>query len=211
MGDRPQSSSERARHWETLYVEQNPTLLSWYQEEPTLSMELLALLGVAANAAVIDVGGGASTFVDRLLARGFSDVTVLDQSPTALNISQQRVREGRPVAWIVHELLSWEPERRYDLWHDRAVLHFLVGAEIDAYLMLLDRALATDGAVILGAFAPDGPQTCSGLATRRYAAGELALLLGARFEVVAQRRELHHTPGGVVQPFTWIAARRKTN
>jgi trans-aconitate methyltransferase len=172
-------------------------------------MELLDLLGVAANAAVIDVGGGASTLVDRLLDRGFSDVTVLDQSPAALNISQQRVGEGRPVAWIVHELLSWAPERRYDLWHDRAVLHFLAGAEIDTYLMLLDRALATDGAIILGAFAPDGPQECSGLTTRRYAAGELALLLGARFEVVAQRRELHHTPGGVVQSFTWIAARRK--
>ena len=211
VADQPQSSIERARRWETLYVGHDPTLLSWYQEEPTLSLELLDLLDVAVNTAVIDVGGGASRLVDRLLARGFSDVTVLDQSPTALEVSRERVSEIGPANWIAHDLLSWHPTRRYGLWHDRAAFHFFTGAEIDAYLGLLDRTLASDGAVILGTFAPDGPQYCSGFPTHRYDAGELVSLLGVTFEVVAQRREIHYTPEGVAQPFTWVAARRTTD
>lgn len=207
--DQPSSSTERARQWETIYAEKDPTSVSWYQEEPVLSLELFDVLDVARDAAVIDVGGGESLLVDRLLAKGFSDLTVLEVSPSAIAVSAQRVGDGRAVVWIAQDLLSWQPERRYDLWHDRAVFHFLAGPEIETYRMLVDRALAPNGVVILGTFASDGPESCSGLATHRYGPNELGSVLGVGYEVVEQRRELHHTPSGVVQPFTWIAARRR--
>jgi SAM-dependent methyltransferase len=209
VADRPESSSHRARHWHSVYLDKDPTTVSWFQEEPTLSLALLDALGAVPTTAIIDVGGGESRLVDRLLARDFSDVTVLDISATALAVSEERVGKQRSVAWIAQDLLLWQPKRRYDLWHDRAVFHFLAGVEIDNYRKLLDRALAPEGAVVLATVAPDGPEYCSGLPVIRYDPDELASVLGAEFEVLAQRRELHHTPNGTVQPFSWIAARRR--
>jgi SAM-dependent methyltransferase len=209
VADHLSRSFKRAQHWEALFVEGDPTLFSWFQEDPTLSLELFDLLHVDANAAVIDVGAGESFLVDRLLARGFKDLTVLDISPSAISASQRRVGDSSRVAWITQDLLTWQPERRYDVWHDRAVFHFLNTVEIESYLALLSRALAPDGALVLGTFAHDGPQRCSGLATNRYSAEGLATVLGVGFDVVAQRREVHHTPRGVAQPFMWIAARRR--
>jgi trans-aconitate methyltransferase len=108
------------------------------------------------------------------------------------------------------DLLEWEPDRRFDVWHDRAAFHFLVDAEARArYVATLTAALAPGGGVILGTFAADGPETCSGLPVRRYASDELAAALGDRLEVVATRREAHVTPRGAVQPFTWVAGRMR--
>lgn len=182
--------------------------MSWFQTEPTMSWELTGLLGVDPAAAVIDVGGGASPFVDRLVAAGYDDVTVLDVSDAALRAAERRVGTAAGVTWLHADLLEWRPERRYDLWHDRAVFHFLTDpAERTAYRERLDEGTAAGAAVIVATFAEDGPEQCSGLPVARYSAEGLAAALGDRFRVVAERRELHRTPAGGVQPFTWIAAR----
>ncbi len=199
---------QRATHWEAVYEANSPDAVSWYQNEPTVSLELIDALGVRPDTAVIDVGGGTSTLVDRLLTRGFTDVWVLDISEAALRSSRHRVGDDAEVHWIAGDLLAWEPPRRYDLWHDRAVLHFLTGSDVATYRATVERAVAPGGSVILAAFAPDGPERCSGLPVTRYSTEELAAVLGDGFEVVEHRREVHRTPGGAEQPFTWIAARR---
>jgi len=210
MTDHPSSPEQRARHWKNVYEASSPDAVSWYQPEPVVSLELVDLLGVAPESAVIDIGGGASVLVDRLLARGFTDLTVLDISDAALRASRQRVGDDARVAWITEDLLSWKPTRRYDLWHDRAVFHFLSGAEVDDYRNVLLRAVTPGGSVVMATFAPDGPEQCSGLPVTRYSADELGAVLGSGFQVAEHRREVHTTPAGAVQPFTWIAARRSS-
>jgi len=200
---KPSSTSEEwARHWEAAYAGRGFDGVSWYQHVPRVSLELIAALGVPAGAAVIDVGGGASALVDHLVKQHFGDVSVLDLSAAALAEARRRVN------WLNEDLLLWRPERRFDVWHDRAVFHFLVATdERDAYLELLRSALRGDGCVVLATFAPDAPERCSGLPVARYTADELADLLGPGFELVATRREVHTTPTGNTQPFTWVAGR----
>src|SRR5262245_11653492 len=195
---------DRAEHWDGRYAA-GDTGLSWYQEHARTSVELMDAVGRTRDTSVLDIGGGASTLVDDLLAGGQRDVTVLDVSAPALAIARRRLGDPAEVTWIVADLLAWEPPRRWDLWHDRAVLHFLVDAgDRDAYVALLRRALRPGGAFVIGTFAEDGPTHCSGLPVRRYAAPDLADLLGD-VTVVSRRREVHHTPGGAAQPFTWLA------
>jgi SAM-dependent methyltransferase len=171
-----------------------------------MSLELIARLDVASDAAVLDVGGGASSLVDHLMERGFTDVSVLDVSEAALELGRRRVGAG--VKWFHEDLLSWRPARRYGLWHDRAVFHFLTeAADRDRYLNSLKAGLEPGGGLIMATFAEDGPEYCSGLPVARYAAIELLDLIGPGFRVIETRRELHVTPGGVTQPFTWVAAR----
>jgi trans-aconitate methyltransferase len=170
-------------------------------------LELIEAMEIPREAAVIDVGGGASTLVDHLWERGFRDLTVLDISASALD--EVRGRLGASAVRRLHEdVLEWQPDRRYDLWHDRAVFHFLVD-ETDrrGYVETLHSALNPGGALVLGTFAPDGPEVCSGLPVRRYSADDLSHLLGATFEPLQRRHEIHVTPGAVRQPFMWIAGR----
>ena len=195
-------------HWETVYRGNETDALSWYQAEPVMSLQMLDLLGVTPGSGVIDIGGGASLLVDRLLARGFGDLAVLDISDAALQAARLRVGDDARVAWIVGDILSWEPTRRYDLWHDRAVFHFLSGQEVEEYREVMRRGLAPGGSVVMATFAPDGPEWCSGLPVTRYSAEQLGMALGSGYHIVEQRREVHTTPAGAVQPFTWIAARR---
>ena len=204
-----ESSPDRGDHWDTAY-DRGAATVSWYQPTPTVSLGLVDELAVPVDAAVVDVGGGASTLVDHLLARGHTDVTVLDVSARALAAARSRIGASAAVAWVHADLLSWRPERRYDLWHDRAVFHFVVDpADRARYRATLLAVLAPGGAVVLATFAADGPEFCSGLPVARYSPGELADAIGDDFDVVATRRDEHHTPQGVVQPFSWIAARRR--
>lgn len=173
-----------------------------------MSLDFLDLLDVKPGAALIDVGGGESNVVDFLLARNYIDLTVLDVSAEALAVSRHRVGFDRRVTWINHDLLSWQNERHYDVWHDRAVFHFMKGTEVELYRSLLDRALNPDGVVILATFAPNGPEYCSGLLVNQYDAEQLMSTLGSKFELVESKVEIHTTPKGVEQPFTWVALRR---
>jgi SAM-dependent methyltransferase len=202
------ASEGRETHWDTAYRDRGVSGVSWFQSEPTLSLDLIERLDIAPEAEVIDIGGGASSLVDRLVERGFTDVSVLDLSEAALNAGRQRVGGAAGVKWLHEDLLSWHPSRRYGLWHDRAVFHFLTeAADRDRYLGNLRSGLEPGGGLVMATFAEDGPEYCSGLAVARYGAQDLLDLLGEGYYVIEVRREMHSTPGGVTQPFTWLAAR----
>jgi hypothetical protein len=202
------SGADLAQHWDTAYESRGTTGVSWFQPETTMSIELINHLGIPHDAAIIDVGGGASLLVDFLIQHGYGDLSVLDVSKAALAATSERIGAGAPVTFLNENLMTWRPARRFDVWHDRAVFHFLVDpSDRDAYLDLLRSALPPNGVVIMATFAPDGPKYCSGLPVASYSADELISLLGDRFEIVEMRGEQHTTPGGAVQPFTWVSAR----
>lgn len=208
MGANTPSPDARANHWDNAYQARGIAAVSWFQNQPVVSLELIDALGILPDAAVIDIGGGTSTLADRLVERGFTDISVLDISPNALETTRQRLGVSAPVSWLQNDLLSWQPERQFELWHDRAVFHFLVdNDDRDAYLDALKVGVAPGGALIVATFAEEGPEYCSGLPVARYAAEDLASLLGENFEVVETRKEVHTTPAGASQPFTWVAAR----
>jgi SAM-dependent methyltransferase len=200
--------ANRAGHWDETYRRHDVQGVSWFQAEPQPSLELIETLRTPRDDAVVDVGGGTSFLVDRLIQRGWRDLTLLDVSPTALGATRARLGADAPVTWLQQDLLTWSPARRYGLWHDRAVLHFMVeDAERRIYRDVLRAALEPKGSVILATFAADGPEYCSGLPVRRYAPSDLVSFVGDDFEIVSSRREEHVTPAGVMQPFTWLAAR----
>jgi len=206
-------SEETRAHWEEIYGARAPFELSWFESEPAMSLGMIAAAkNVEPDTAIIDVGGGASTLVDVLVARGYRDLTVLDVSQEALDIARRRLGEdATKVRRVTHDVLTWRPARRYGLWHDRAVFHFLVAPDQRAaYLAVLHAALEPGGSVIVATFADDGPQMCSGLPTARYAPDDLAALFGSDLEVLTSRREEHLTPAGVVQPFTWLLLQAHT-
>lgn len=200
--------SSRSEHWDCTYTGRAAEQLSWFEPEPWVSLELIDALAARPDEAVVDVGGGKSRLVDELLRRGFSDVTVLDVSSVALEAVAERIGANTGAEWVVADVLAWRPARRYALWHDRAVFHFLVDpGEQAAYLDTLDAAGAAR--VVIATFAPDGPETCSGLPVARYGPEDLERLL-VGFDVVDARRVVHVTPWGADQPFTWVAARSRT-
>lgn len=203
----------RTRHWGEVYAERGEQGVSWFTPQPVVSLDLLDAAGIGPAASVIDVGAGASRLVDALLDRGHTDLTVLDITEGGLAIARSRVGPAAArVQWVVADLLTWEPRRHYDVWHDRAVFHFLTAAAEQArYVQLLDRALDPGGVVVVGTFAEDGPQACSGLPTARYGPEELLDVLGGpgRWTELARRRRHHTTPWGVDQAFTWLALRRR--
>ena len=207
--------SARYEHWDAVYSSRGDQQVSWYQADPRLSAELIAdaAAGTAAgrDSGVIDAGGGASLLAGRLAAAGFTDVTVVDVSAAALSAARRRPG-GNQVTWINADLLAWWPPRAYQIWHDRAVYHFLTSpADRAAYLETLRAALPGGGAIILATFATDGPAHCSGLPVVRYDGAALAAGLtgayGDAVTVTGCRDEQHRTPSGIIQPFTWITAR----
>ena len=201
----PDSSDEQRTHWEAVYRTKAATETSWYQPVLQRSLELIQATSVGPGAAILDVGGGASTLVDHLLAAGFADVTVLDIAPTAL--AQARVRLGAKAAsvqWIAADITTWQPTRRYVVWHDRAVFHFLVDPALRArYLGSLRAALAPGGHVVIATFGPEGPTRCSGLDVQRYSTETLSAVLGSAFRLMRSQLEEHVTPAGKRQQFLY--------
>lgn len=199
------------RHWERVYTTKATTEVSWFQEHAALSLKLIRGAGVPTSASIIDVGGGASTLVDDLLANGYENVTVLDLSAAALAAARTRIgpRSGR-VRWLEANVLEADlPPQAYDVWHDRAVFHFLTRIEDrHAYVQAVLRAVRPGGLVIVATFAEDGPTKCSGLPVARYSASELHAQFGAPFELLGHEKEAHHTPGGDVQQFVYCFCRK---
>jgi SAM-dependent methyltransferase len=209
------SPAARRDHWDQVYASRGQRQVSWYQPDPRLSAALVtdaaASLPAGRDSAVIDAGGGASLLAQRLTSAGFTDVTVLDVSAAALAAGRARPGSSR-ICWVNADLLGWKPPRAYQIWHDRAVFHFLVSpADRAAYLATMRAALPGGGAVILAAFAADGPEYCSGLPVARYdpagLAAELTAAYGDAVTITGHHAEQHRTPAGTVQPFTWLTAR----
>jgi trans-aconitate methyltransferase len=204
------SEPARQAHWRKVYKEKGEKQVSWFQEKPAISLELIHGIGVKQNSAIIDIGGGASRLVDVLVRDGYRDLTVLDLSDDAVAITRSRLAERAVlVKWIVADMTEWEPSREYDLWHDRAAFHFLTeAADRAAYLDRMRQAIRPGGHTIIGTFAIDGPDRCSGLPVIRYDATLLSAALGRAFALIGTRRHDHTTPAGGVQQFLFSVFRR---
>lgn len=200
----------RQEHWDTVYTTKATDAVSWFQPEATRSLALIAAASPHPDRSVIDVGGGASTLIDGLLARGYRDLTVLDISAAALEAARARLgAAAQQVIWLVADVTQWQPDRTWDIWHDRAVFHFLTeAAQQDAYVAALTRATRPGSTVIIATFAPDGPEKCSGLPVQRYDADAVAKRLGPRFALVDQVREIHRTPWDSEQRFSYAVLNR---
>jgi SAM-dependent methyltransferase len=198
-------------HWQTVFTTKAENEVSWYQPQPTVSLEMIAVAAPDKTSAIVDIGGGASTLADALIDRGYSDITVLDISEAALARSRARLGDrASTVDWVVADVTAWTPKRQWQVWHDRAAFHFLTDTERqDAYIAALTRATAPGAAAIIATFALDGPERCSGLPVQRYSPQTLADRLRADFELVSGAAENHITPAGAVQRFSYTLLRRR--
>jgi SAM-dependent methyltransferase len=198
-------SDARRSHWESVYGTKAATAVSWYEPRPELSLNAIMKSGMARTDPMIDVGGGTSLLVDELLEAGYTGVTVLDISSAAL--AQIRARFiGKPRApWLVQaDITTYQPQRQYALWHDRAVFHFLVEAEDQQrYRQVLRSALRPGGQIVIATFGPNGPERCSGLPVARYSAETLSAELGAEFHLIDAALTTHRTPAGIEQQFLY--------
>ena len=202
---------ESREHWEKVYNTKAPTEVSWFQEHAALSLKLIQEEANTKAASIIDVGGGVSTLVDDLLANGYEHLTVLDLSGAALAAARSRLgSQAARVKWVEANVLEAElPANGYDVWHDRAVFHFLTAEEDrQAYVKKVLHAVKPGGLVIVATFAEDGPTKCSGLPVRRYSATALHAEFGQPFELLGHERESHHTPGGNEQKFMYCFCRK---
>lgn len=198
-------------HWENVYSTNAEDEVSWFQESAALSLKLIDDAGLDKQASIIDVGGGASTLVDGLLAASYQDITVLDLSGAALDKAQKRLgNQAAQVLWLEANVLEQDfPEHGYDVWHDRAVFHFLNSqAEREAYVRTVRKAVKPGGLVIVATFAEDGPTMCSGLPVQRYSADELHSEFGEPFLLLGHEKESHHTPAGREQKFVYCFCRK---
>jgi ubiquinone/menaquinone biosynthesis C-methylase UbiE len=197
-------------HWERVYETRSTDEVSWFQAEPSVSRRLVEA-AVGTNGSVVDVGAGASRLVDLLLDDGFADLTVLDVSARALAVVRERLAgRSSAVTWVHGDVLDWHPGRSFDVWHDRAVFHFLTDPEDRSrYVDLVQRVVHPGGTVIVATFAADGPTHCSGLPVSRSDAAGLATVFGEAFMLGHAEREEHLTPSGALQPFTWAVLHRR--
>ena len=204
--------TDRKTHWENVYTNKSPLQVSWYQEEPALSLLLIRNTQLALDAAMIDVGGGASRLVDRLCEEAYTNVAVLDVSSSALAHAKARLAEkANAIEWFEEDVTCFRPPHRFSLWHDRAVFHFLTTkSDRDKYISVLKQALEPDGHLIIMAFAIDGPVKCSGLDIVQYDVDKLTTELGQGFELVETGYEVHLTPAGGEQKFAYFHFKRNT-
>jgi SAM-dependent methyltransferase len=189
-------------HWARVYADKEPDRVSWYEAVPRASLAAIDRLGLPSDAPILDVGGGASRLAQELVRRGHTDVTVADISARALERARQGFAESGRVEWVEGDIREHDFGRRFAVWHDRAVFHFMVSPEDrERYLATMRRSVETDGHVLIATFGPDGPTRCSGLPVARYGADELAEAVG--FRLVSSHLENHLTPGGATQQFLY--------
>lgn len=203
--------NENQQHWDKVYSEKKPTEVSWYEPMPEVSMNLIKACEIPKDAAIIDVGGGDSFLAEFLVSLGYSDVTVVDISSKAIERAKLRMCEkADEVKWIVADASQLEPEREYDLWHDRAAFHFLTGEEQKKnYLDRVYRGIKPGGYVIMGTFSEKGPEKCSGLEVQRYSVGEMCKLFEENYTMLNAKNVDHQTPSGMTQNFTFCCFQKK--
>jgi ubiquinone/menaquinone biosynthesis C-methylase UbiE len=202
---------ERKSHWEDIYSRTAPTQVGWYQEHPTASLRFIEQTNIGKAGQIVDIGGGASTLVDHLLADGYAHVTVLDVSAKALQAAKKRLGvHADEITWVEADVTEVRlPLHIYDIWHDRAVFHFLtLSDERWRYIQSLQNALRPGGHAIMATFSLDGPPTCSGLEVVRYSPESLLRELGDCFGLVDSSRETHTTPSGREQKYVFCHFRR---
>ncbi len=197
-------------HWQHIYMTRPPADVGWYEPDPIVSRRLVSEAIARGARSVIDVGGGASFLVDQLLDQGLQRMAVLDIAAAGLELSKRRLGErGASVEWIVADVTTVEDVGRFEVWHDRAVFHFLTSEEDrQRYVALAGRTILPGGTLIVATFAPDGPERCSGLPVRRYDTDELGRAFGPAFRMGRSEDHLHVTPGGVRQSFVYVTLSR---
>ena len=193
-------------HWEQVYTSKHPEQVSWYMSEPAISLDLIRTAGAGVQDHIIDVGGGASVLVDRLVARGHQHVAVLDISAAALTYARSRLGDkAQAVEWFEADVTAFSPPHAFALWHDRAVFHFLTTKEARTkYVAVLGAAIPPGGHVIIATFAKGGPDKCSGLDIVQYDAASICAELGDGFVLQETREELHVTPRQTEQRFMYF-------
>lgn len=203
--------SDRTTHWDNVYATKGEAEVSWFQDSPTISFEMIRAASPDRAAAIIDIGGGASRLVDALLQDGYRNLAVLDLSANALDVAKKRIgAAASTVDWIVADATTWRPAKTWDVWHDRAAFHFLTDShDRAAYVERLRSAVMPCGQVIIATFAPDGPEKCSGLPVQRHDSASLSAELGPEFELVETRSEMHQTPWHSTQAFQFSRFRRR--
>ncbi|MBN8214369.1 MAG: class I SAM-dependent methyltransferase [Xanthomonadales bacterium] len=204
-------SADCSTHWEAVYQNKSSTAVSWYRDHLDMSLRLLAESGLDATSRAIDVGGGASTLVDDLLDLGIDAITVLDLSAASLLVARARLgARAEQVTWLTGDATQVVlPEAAFTHWHDRAVMHFLTDPiDIIAYAAQAARTVAPGGHAVIGGFAPDEPERCSGLPVARRSPEDIAAALGPTFELISTAAERHNTPGGTEQSFAYALLRR---
>lgn len=199
----------RQAHWQDTYAAKGEAGVSWFEPRPETSLDILTEIGSTPASRLIDIGGGASRLVDCLTAARWTSVAVLDISSIALEIAKARLGDGaKHVQWIAADVTRWQPPQQYDIWHDRAVFHFLIASsDRAAYADRLRQAVRPGGYAIIGTFAPSGPERCSGWPVIRYDPQALASEIGSPFALVGKREQTHVTPTGVTQPFQFSVLR----
>jgi ubiquinone/menaquinone biosynthesis C-methylase UbiE len=202
--------TETKEHWEKIYDTKKPNEVSWFQKYPKTSIEFIKLFNLPKNAAIIDIGGGDSNFVDVLIDQGYTDITVLDISSNAIERAKKRlgVKSAR-VKWVVSDITQFNPERKYDFWHDRAAFHFLVSNELaDKYVQISKRGVKENGYLILGTFSEKGPDKCSGLEVKKYSQESMSNKFVDGFKRVKCIEEEHNTPFHTTQSFLFCSFQR---
>ena len=198
--------SDRKTHWDNIYKDKGADEVSWFQPKPDLSLKLIENSKTDQAEAILDVGGGLSRLVDHLFDDGFSRLAVLDISAHAISSTRQRLgKKALNIEWFAQDILEFETDHKFSLWHDRAVFHFLTRKEDrEQYVNILRAALKNNGQLIIAAFAIGGPEKCSGLEIVQYDAVKLQAELGDHFELLEQQSEVHVTPSSVKQQFTYF-------
>ena len=193
----------RKNHWENVYHTKSSHEVSWYQSQPIISLQWIQESGISKEAAIIDIGGGDSVLVDHLLQLGYNNLTVLDISETAIQKSKSRLGDhAKKINWIVSDVLEFEPDKKYDLWHDRAAFHFLTEpTDIKKYVQLAHQSIVEKGCMILATFSDEGPKKCSGLDIQSYSEESMKGIWDKQFELVTTLKKDHITPSGGKQNF----------
>ena len=201
----------RKQHWDQIYEDKAIIEESWYEPMPEISLKSIDDCELDKGAAIIDVGGGDSFLAEFLVAKGHTDISVLDISETALERAKKRLAEKADgIQWLVQDILDFIPEKQYDLWHDRAAFHFLGDDEqVERYLQVLKRAVKPGGFVVLGTFSDKGPEKCSGLKVKRYSVAEMQKLFSEGFINLSCKNVDHKTPSGKIQNFTFCSFRKE--
>ena len=202
--------AESASHWENIYQQKGPDEVSWTQEVPETSLAFIRNMNLPADAAIIDIGGGDSKLVDWLLEEGYQNITVLDISATALNKTKDRLgpEKAEKVTWLHQDIINFQPEQKYAVWHDRATFHFLTDeVAIQQYKLLTQQAVSQY--MVIGTFSDNGPEKCSGLPIKQYDERALSELFFPAFEKLHCKRETHLTPTQASQEFLFCSFRKQ--